>query len=57
MDGMMKDRNMIDISYRTAPTMCAWAMLAPVSGEILKHGAVCRMTVNYGGGEQGPGNG
>ena len=60
-NGTMMDRNMINISYRNAPTMFALGMLAGFSGKGLTHGVVCRTTPQWGaymgGGEQGPGNG
>ena len=55
-NGTMMDRNMIDISYRNAPTM-----LAGISGKGLTHGVVCRTNTHWGaymgGGEQVPGHG
>ena len=55
------DRNMINISYRNAPTMFAGVMLAGISGKGLTHGVVCRPNTHWGaymgGGEQVPGHG
>jgi len=57
----MMDRNMINISYRNAPTMFALGMLAGISGKGLTHGVVCRTTPQWGaymgGGERVPGHG